>query len=76
MVRVVRTPEGDVLIDPTGKRNGRGAYLCRAWDCYRTAIKRKSFERALKGPLPVEMLPALEAGFGAALGEINEPKNL
>lgn len=72
MVRVVRTPEGDVLIDPTGKRNGRGAYLCRAWDCYRTAIKRKSFERALKGPLPVEMLPALEAGFSAALGEINE----
>jgi hypothetical protein len=67
LVRVVRTPEDEVLIDPTGKRAGRGAYLCRAWDCFRTAVKRKSFERALKGPLPAQALPALEAGFRAVV---------
>src|SRR5690242_9514527 len=69
LVRVVRTPEDEVLIDPTGKRAGRGAYLCRAWDCFRTAVKRKSFERALKGPLPPQALPALEAGFRAVVPE-------
>jgi uncharacterized protein len=69
LVRVVRTPEDEVLIDPTGKRAGRGAYLCRAWDCFRTAVKRKSFERALKGPLPPQALPALEDGFRTVVPE-------
>lgn len=69
LVRIVRTPEGEVIVDPTGKRNGRGAYLCRAWDCYRAALKRKGLERAFKGPLPVEALPALEAGFRALVPE-------
>jgi hypothetical protein len=72
LLRVVRTPEGSVLVDPTGKRTGRGAYVCRAWDCFRTAVKRKSFERALKGPLPPEALPTLEASFRAEVPEANE----
>lgn len=46
LVRVVRSPEGEVSLDLTGKKNGRGAYVCRNCDCFNAAIKRKSFERA------------------------------
>ncbi|MBC7335585.1 MAG: YlxR family protein, partial [Clostridia bacterium] len=47
LVRVVRTPAGEVLIDPTGKRSGRGAYVCPQEECLRKAIKHKALERAL-----------------------------
>jgi predicted RNA-binding protein YlxR (DUF448 family) len=69
LVRVVRTPEGEVVIDPTGKRNGRGAYLCCAWDCFRTALKRKGFERAFKSSLSPEAVLGLEASFRALVPE-------
>ena len=48
LVRVVRTVEGGVEVDPTGKRPGRGAYLCPTPDCWRFAIKKGSLDRALK----------------------------
>jgi len=48
LVRVVRTPEGRVDIDPTGKRAGRGAYVCRRRRCWDTALKRNVLEQALK----------------------------
>lgn len=48
MMRVVRTPEGEVKFDPTGKANGRGAYLCRSIDCVRMARKKKSLAKVLK----------------------------
>lgn len=48
MVRVVRTPEGTVEIDLGGKQSGRGAYLCRQKSCWETALKRRSFNHALK----------------------------
>jgi predicted RNA-binding protein YlxR (DUF448 family) len=51
MVRVVRTPDNTVEIDPSGKRAGRGAYLCQQRSCWETALKRRSLERALKTTL-------------------------
>lgn len=48
LVRVVRTPEGAVQVDPTGKRNGRGAYLHSSRACWDTALARKALQRALK----------------------------
>jgi hypothetical protein len=48
LVRLVRTPAGRVEIDPTGKRNGRGAYLCHQPACWRAALKRSALERALR----------------------------
>jgi uncharacterized protein len=48
LVRVVRTPEGAVEVDPTGKRNGRGAYLHADPACWDAALKRKSLQHALK----------------------------
>src|SRR5215212_159383 len=47
LVRLVRTPEGEIVVDPTGKLSGRGAYLCPRPDCLRAAQKRKSLDRAL-----------------------------
>lgn len=47
-VRLVRTPEGRVDVDRTGKANGRGAYLCRRRGCWRRAIDSRAIERALK----------------------------
>ncbi|WP_131926530.1 RNase P modulator RnpM [Hazenella coriacea] len=48
LVRVVRTPENEVIIDPTGKKSGRGAYLCANIDYIDMAQKRKALDRALK----------------------------
>jgi predicted RNA-binding protein YlxR (DUF448 family) len=48
MVRLVRTPEGPLVIDETGKRNGRGAYLCRRPACWEAALKGQQLGKALK----------------------------
>ena len=48
LVRIVRTPEGGVEVDPTGKRSGRGAYLCSTPGCWRLAIQKGRLDRALK----------------------------
>jgi predicted RNA-binding protein YlxR (DUF448 family) len=48
MVRVVRTTDGPVEVDPTGKRSGRGAYLCRLPECWQAGLRRKALDRALK----------------------------
>jgi predicted RNA-binding protein YlxR (DUF448 family) len=48
LIRLVRAPEGRVEVDSTGKRNGRGAYLCHNPACWEAAIKRRALERALR----------------------------
>ncbi len=72
LVRIVRTPEGRVLADPTGKMSGRGAYLCHEPKCWEQGIKKGRLERSLKtklSPQDAEALlacaPAVTAG-GAA----------
>ena len=54
LVRIVRTPEGMVMVDETGKRSGRGAYLCRHRICWETALAQRRIERALKVTLAAE----------------------
>ena len=54
LVRLVRTPEGSVIIDNSGKREGRGAYLCPAPECWKTALKSNRLEHALHGGLTRE----------------------
>lgn len=46
LVRVVRTPQGEICLDLTGKKSGRGAYVCKSSDCLKKARKKKAFERA------------------------------
>lgn len=52
LVRVVRTLAGSVEVDPSGKKAGRGAYLCRARKCWQAALLRQALARALKTELP------------------------
>jgi predicted RNA-binding protein YlxR (DUF448 family) len=67
LIRIVRGADDGVRLDPTGKANGRGAYLCASVECLRQAIKRKSLPRALKLELSPETLAELEQGFLATL---------
>ena len=70
LVRVVRTPEGEILADKTGRKNGRGAYLCGDPACFALARKRRAFSRTLEVPVGPEILDRLERElFG---GEENE----
>lgn len=67
LIRVVRGPEGEVSLDPIGKKPGRGAYVCRNADCLKRAIKQKQLERQLQTTLTDEVSQALEkelAGLG------------
>ena len=59
LIRIVRTPEGNTLLDPTGKRSGRGAYVCRSADCLRKAIRQKQLERQLEITMTEEVTQAL-----------------
>ncbi|MGC9399988.1 MAG: RNase P modulator RnpM [Anaerolineae bacterium] len=61
LIRLVRTPEKTVLVDESGKRNGRGAYLCPRRACWERALKQGSLERALKTTLTEENIAALQA---------------
>ena len=59
-VRVVRTPEGEIILDEVGKANGRGVYLCPKKACLQKARKAKRLERNLDMPIPEEIYQALE----------------
>lgn len=61
LVRVVRTPEGEILLDLSGKKSGRGAYICPNLDCLKKARKAHRFERALDCKIPDEVYDRLEA---------------
>jgi predicted RNA-binding protein YlxR (DUF448 family) len=61
LVRVVRTPDGRVEVDETGKKSGRGAYLCRTRECWEKALKSRALEYALKTPVSIEDKAALQA---------------
>ena len=60
LARVVKTPEGEISLDPTGKMNGRGAYLCKDPQCLRKAQKSKRIEKALSCTVPDEIYNKLE----------------
>jgi predicted RNA-binding protein YlxR (DUF448 family) len=60
LIRVLKTPEEDIIIDATGKKNGRGAYICCSLECLRKAVKTKGLERSLKVNIPKELIETLE----------------
>jgi len=61
LIRVVRTPESEVVIDRTGKRNGRGAYMCRSVECLRKARKSGRLASSLSCQIPEEIYDELAA---------------
>lgn len=63
LIRVVRTPEEDIVIDVTGKKNGRGAYLCGNTACFQLSKKSSALDRALKVNVSAEIYEQLENEF-------------
>ncbi|MBQ1631683.1 MAG: YlxR family protein [Clostridia bacterium] len=64
LMRIVRTAEGELKLDLTGKLSGRGAYLCRDAACMNKAIKTRALERALEAPMNDELRAALDTEIG------------
>jgi len=60
LCRVVRSKEGNIFLDPTGKASGRGAYVCRDTECLKKAQKTKALERALEQSIGQEVFDQLE----------------
>ena len=67
LIRVVRSPEGEITLDFRGKANGRGAYLCPDPACLKKAIKTRALERAFSAQIPAEVYEALERQMEAGL---------
>ena len=63
LIRVLKTPEGEIVLDATGKKNGRGAYLCRSASCLERAVKTKGLDRSFKMSVPKEVYDALREEF-------------
>ena len=63
MMRVLKTAEDDIVLDVTGKKNGRGAYLCLSEECLKKARKNKGLERSFKMSIPDEIYEKLEKEF-------------
>ena len=60
MIRVIKTAENEICIDTTGRKNGRGAYICPTMDCLKQAMKSRGLERSLKTSIPDTVYQQLE----------------
>ena len=69
MMRVLKTPEDTIVLDLTGKKNGRGAYICRSRECLLKARKNKGLERSFKMSIPNEVYDTLEKEFDSLEAE-------
>ena len=65
LVRIVKSPEGDVSLDLTGKKSGRGAYICRSMACLQAARKARRLERAFACAIPDDVYDAMEKELAA-----------
>ncbi|MDO5426223.1 MAG: YlxR family protein [Eubacteriales bacterium] len=65
MMRILRTTEDAIVLDTTGKKNGRGAYLCFSKECFEKAVKNKGLERSLKMSIPKSVYEELEKEIGS-----------
>ena len=65
MMLVIKTAEDDICLDVTGKKNGRGAYLCISKECLQKARKNKGLERSFKMSIPAEIYDTLDKEFEA-----------
>ncbi len=60
MIRVIKTAEDEICIDATGRKNGRGAYICPTMECLKQAMKSRGLERSLKTSIPENVYQQLE----------------
>ncbi len=64
MIRVIKTAEGTISLDATGRMNGRGAYICPSSECLQKAVKSKGLERSFKMPIPKDVYELLAKEMG------------
>jgi predicted RNA-binding protein YlxR (DUF448 family) len=64
LIRIVRTPDSEVVIDATGKKSGRGAYVCPDKECLHKAIKSNRLEKNLQQKISEEVMTRLKVGLG------------
>jgi len=65
LIRVLKTTEEEIILDKTGKKNGRGAYLCNSLECFKQARKSRGLERSLQVKIPDEIYETLEKELNA-----------
>ena len=63
MIRIIRTPEGNIEIDRTGKKSGRGAYLCSNVECLDIALRKNNLNKSLKKDIPLQTIDKLRKDF-------------
>lgn len=63
LLRILKTAEGEISFDITGRKNGRGAYLCFSGECLQKAVKTKGLERSFQMKIPSEVYERLEKEF-------------
>lgn len=63
LIRVLLTSDNNICIDDTGKKNGRGAYICKNIECLKKAVKTKGLERSLKCSIPDEIIDTLKNSY-------------
>nr|MBQ8252655.1 YlxR family protein [Lachnospiraceae bacterium] len=67
MMRVIKTPEDEIVLDLTGKQNGRGAYLCRQKECLNLAVKSKGLERSFKMSIDKSIYEKLQKEYEGSI---------
>ena len=65
LIRVLKTSEEEIILDVTGRKNGRGAYLCNSLECFQKARKSRGLERSLQTKIPDEIYEVLEKELNA-----------
>ena len=64
LIRVIKTPEGEICLDVTGRANGRGAYICNSAECLKKAVKNRGLEKSLKAQIPGDILEQMNKELG------------
>ena len=64
LIRVIKTPDGEIRLDTTGRANGRGAYICNSAECLKKAVKNRGLEKSLKTQIPGDILEQMNKELG------------
>lgn len=64
LIRILKTESGEFIVDAAGKKNGRGAYICRSLECFKSAVKSRGLERSFKQEIPQDVYDSLEKEMG------------
>lgn len=76
LIRIVKTPNDEILIDITGKKPGRGAYLCGSVECIKLSKKNRALDRALKHTISAEIYDQLESEWIRTEKDLNSIRNV